>query len=108
MNVNIVEDRPFALESPINAVEGDLIQFSCSFWDAVTGTPTAVAYRNGTDVTATVFPAGAITVSDNVVVLKRTAGLVGGSRYVIAITAVIGGDTFVRKITLIVARDEQE
>lgn len=108
MNVNFVEDRPFAIESPVAVVEGDLIQFACAFWDDVSGTPTALVYKNGTDLTSTVFPSGAITVSGGVVTLKRTAALVGGGRYVIAITVVVDGDTFVRKIEMIVAKDEQE
>lgn len=108
MNVNFVVDKPFAIESPIAAVEGESIVISCQYWDTASGA-SAVAYRNKTSVTATVFPAGSITGGGTTTItLKPLTGLVGGARYVIAVTATVDGDVTVRKIEVIVSKDETE
>lgn len=107
MNVTFLQSKPWAAESPIAVVEGESITFTCTFWGDVSNV-SAVAYRNNTEVTSTVFPAGSISTSDSNATLKPATGLVGGARYVIAITATVGGDTYVRKIELICSKDELE
>lgn len=107
MNINFALDRPFALESPIDVVEGSSVTFRCTFWDDVTSV-TAKAYRNGTEVTSTVFPAGSITLAGAVATLKPFTAFIGGSRYVIAVTGTVQSDVMVRKIEVRTSKDESE
>lgn len=107
MNVNFMIDKPYALETPIPVVEGESLTFACTYWAAPTSV-SAKAYRNGQDVSATVFPSGSITISGNTATLKPATGFIGGGRYVIAVTGTVEGDVLVRKILLIVSKDEAE
>ena len=92
--------------------EGETRTFVCTFWDTITGTPTATAYRasrrtgKGTTVTSTVFPSGSVSVSGANVTLKPATGFVGPAKYVINVTATVGSDTYVRFFTIEVRRDE--
>jgi hypothetical protein len=107
MNVNFAQDKDWARESPVNVVEGSTVTFACTYWGAVTS-PTAAVYRNNATVTSTVMPSGSHTASGAVATLKPATGLVGGARYVIAVTGTVAGDIHVKKIELIVSKDEGE
>jgi len=107
MNVNFTSESIFATESPIKAIEGSTITLACTFWAAVTS-PSAKVYRNGTEVTSTVMPAGSASASGSVATLKPLTALVGGARYVVAVSGTVSGDIHVKKIEVIVGRDEDE
>lgn len=110
MNVTFIEDKNHAVGSPIEVVEGSSITLSCTFWDDASS-PSAKASKNNQDITATVFPTNTPTASGNVVTLSPATGLVGasaGAKYVIAVTAVVDGDTVVKQVELIVSKDETE
>ena len=107
MNVNFQLNEVFAVESPIRVVEGATVTFTCTYWGAVTS-PSAKVYRNGTEVTSTVMPSGSTSVSGSVATLKPLTALVGGARYVVAVTGTVGGDIFVKKVEVICGRDEDE
>lgn len=107
MNVTFLEDKTFAVESPVYVVEGESLTFSCTAWGAVSS-PSAVAYRKKTTVTSTVFPTNSPSASGSVVTLSPATGFVGGANYIIAVTFTLSGDTFVRKIELVASKDEQE
>ena len=107
MNVNFIQDQVFAIESPLHAVEGSTLTLTCTYWGAVTS-PTAAVYRNGTAVTSTVMPSGSHTASGSVATLKPLTALVGGAKYVIAVTGTVSGDVWIKKIEMTVGRDEDE
>ena len=107
MNITFTEKRPFAVESPIKTVEGASLTFACTYWGTVS-TPSAAAYRNNATVTTTVFPTNSPSASGSVVTLSPATGLVGNARYIIAVTATVGGDVHVKKLELIVGKDEAE
>lgn len=99
----------YALESPVVQGERETITYACTFLGAKSvSSPSAVAYRSRTSQTGTVFPAGSITASGNVVTLKPLKNLVGGIRYVIAVTATVDGNTLVRKFEVIGHADSME
>ena len=109
-NVTFLGNEPFAVESPLQLVEGASITFVCTYADGTTvsGTPTAVAYKKKTAVTTTVFPTGSVTASGNVVTLKPATGFIGGNKYIIAVTAVVDSITLVHKFQINAAKDESE
>lgn len=95
---------PWVLESPYYATAGESLPFTFTYEGASSVTdPVAAAYKDETTVTSTVFPTNSPSVSANVVTLSTATGLVGGERYVIAVTAVVDGATLIRKLLLIVA-----
>lgn len=107
MNVTFTQDREWAVQSPIKLVEGSTVTIACTFsWGAVTS-PNAAVYRNKATVTSTVMPSGSHTASGSVATLKPLTALVGGANYVIAVTGTVGGDVHVKKIEVIVSKDEQ-
>ena len=107
MNVTFTSAGVFAAESPIKAVEGSTITLACTFWAAVTS-PSAKVYRGGTEYTSVVMPAGSASASGNVATLKPLTALVGGFRYIVAVSGTVAGDVHVKKIEVIVGRDEDE
>jgi len=107
VNITFLEDEVWAVESPVDVVEGESVTFACTYWDTPSS-PSAKAYRRNLTVTTTVFPTNSPTASGSVVTLSPATGLVGGGRYVIAVTATVDSDTRVRKIMLKCAKDEAE
>lgn len=107
MNFTFTQDRDWAVESPVNIVEGSTVTFACTYWGAVTS-PTAKVYRRNADVTATVMPSGSHSASGSVATLKPLTALVGDANYVISVTGTVGGDVFVKKIEVVVGKDEGE
>jgi len=107
MNLTFTQDRDWAIESPVNLVEGSTVTFACTFWGAVTS-PGAAVYRRNATVTATVMPSGSHSASGSVATLKPLTALVGDAKYVIAVTGTVGGDVFVKKIEIAVGKDEGE
>ena len=96
------------IESPIDAIEGESLTFTITYEGATTcSSPTALAYRNKTSVTATVFPTNTPTASGNVVTLSPLTGMLHGN-YVVAVTATVDGNVQVRKFQVRVGRDEDE
>ena len=106
-SITFTEARPFAVESPLRVIEGSTRTLACTFWGAVTS-PTAKVYRRRADVTATVMPSGSHTASGSVATLKPLTALVGGARYIVAVTGTVSGSVWVKKVEIIVGRDEDE
>ena len=107
MNVTFQSDNVMAVESPVKLVEGESVTFTCTYW----GTPTSVSakvYLNNSDKTSTVMPSGSVSISGNVATLKPATAMVGGNRYVFAVTGTVASETRIRKFVAIVAKDEAE
>ena len=109
ISLNATEKAAFVLESPLTVVEGESITYSVTYLGITTcSSPTALVYRNGSnDVTSTVMPSGSHSAAGNVVTLKPATGMVGNANYVIAVTCTADGNTRVKKIKLIVQKDEK-
>lgn len=105
--VTFTEAQVFAVESPLRVVEGSTITLACTFWGTVTS-PNATVYRNRQPVTSTVMPSGSHSNSGKVATLKPITALVGGARYVVAVTGTISSDVWIKKVELICGRDEDE
>lgn len=104
IRLTAMQRDPYVLESPRYLVEGDLPTYTVTYEGALAVTsPSAKIYKDETDTTSTNFPAGSASASGNVVTLPTLAALVGGERYVIALTATVDGQVTVRKCLLIVA-----
>lgn len=104
-----VNDSIWVLESPIVMVAGESKTFTITYEDAAAvSSPSALAYKDGTDVTSTLFPAGSITASGVTVTLKPLTGLIGGDVYVINVTATVDGSTVIKKIKIIAADPKDE
>ena len=106
-SITFTEDQVFAVQSRIDAVEGSTVTLACTFWGAVTS-PGATVYRNRQDVTSTVMPSGSHSASGSVATLKPLTALVGGARYIIAVTGTVSGDVWIKKVMIVVGRDEDE
>lgn len=107
MNITFKQYDIYALESPKAVVEGATINIVATFW----GTPTNVSakvYKNKNDVTSTVMPSGSVTISGVTAALKPLTALAGGNNYVVAVTGTVGGEVHVKKMRLIVQKDETE
>jgi len=111
-NITFISESAWAVESPIDAVAGDTIVFSCGLRNM--GTPTssgtsAKCYRNKTDTSSTNFPSGSLTVSGTTITLKPLTALVGGNKYVVSVTiASSDGQVRVRKILVNVQKAERD
>lgn len=106
MNITFIQDRNWAVESPVELVEGSSLTFNCEFW----GVPSSVsekAYMNGQDKSATIL-SGAGSTTGTRYTTRTLSSLKGPNRYVVAVTATVDGDTVVRKFECIVAKDEAE
>ena len=98
----------WVVESPVYATEGESLTYTITYEGATTvSSPSALAYRNKTAVTSTVFPTNTPTASGNVVTLSPLTGLLHGN-YIVSVTATVDGNTEVRKLMVIVGRDEEE
>ena len=95
-------------EGPQWAVEGESLTLSITLQGAmsISGTPTAKAYKDGTDVTSTNLT-GACSVSGLTITLPVLAAITGG-RYVLAVTASVDGRTEIKKILLFAQNAEDE
>lgn len=107
MNITFQDEKVWAVESPIRLVEGETVTFACSFWGDVTSV-SCVVYRNNTNVTSTVMPSGSVSTSGKIATLKPATALVGGARYVFAVTGTVSGNVRIRKFQAIVQKDEKE
>lgn len=107
MIVNFLEDREYAVESPLGLVEGSTVTLACTFWGTVTS-PSAIVYRKRKNVTSTAMPSGSNSASGSVVTLKPLTALVGGADYIINVTGTVAGDTHKKKIKITVSKDENE
>lgn len=109
--ITFTEEEAFAVEgqpsNPLRLIEGSTVTLACTFWGAVTS-PNAAVYRNRQNVTSTVMPTGSHIASGSVATLKPLTALVGGARYVIAVTGTVSSDVWVKKIEVVVGRDEDE
>jgi len=101
--VTFVQNAVFAVESPVNLVEGESITFSCTYW-ATPSSPSAKVYKKKTDVTTTNMPSGSASVTGWVVTLPQLTALAGTNRYVVNVQATVGGDVKLRKIEVLVQR----
>ena len=110
-SITFTEEDAWAVEgapsNPLRLIEGSTVTLACEFWGAVTS-PSAAVYRNRQNVTSTVMPSGSHSASGAVATLKPLTALLGGSRYVIAVTGTVSGDVWVKKIECVVGRDEDE
>ena len=97
--ITFIEEKIWAIESPLEILEGSSVTLSCTFWGTVTS-PDAAVTRNRQTVTSTVMPSGSHTASGSVATLKPLTALVGGARYVITITGTVAGDTWKKKVEI--------
>jgi hypothetical protein len=105
VSVTFRERELFAIESPLPVTEGVSITLACTWWN----TPSSVSakvFKGTTDVTTTCMPTGSVSISGYVSSLKPITALVGGFKYVIAVTGTCNSDTHVKKIQLNVQKDE--
>ena len=105
--ITFTEKKEWAVESPIRVIEGSSLTLACTFWGAVTS-PSAAVYRNRQAVTSAVMPSGSHSASGSVATLKPLTALVGGARYVVAVTGTVAGDTWIKKVEVLVGKDEDE
>jgi len=90
-------------EEQADMAEGEKLTFSITFKGAVSvSSPSVVVYKNGLDVTSTVMPSGSNTVSANVVTMKPLIAIAGdgGQIYVVACSAIVDGNTEIRKVQI--------
>ncbi len=66
--------------------------------------PSAKAYKNGTDVTATILPTGSASAAGNVVTLPTAKAWTSGQRYVIETVATVDGVIITKVLVVIVRR----
>lgn len=107
MNITFSQYSTWADESPKPVVEGATLNIAATFWGAPTVVSAAV-YRNRTLATSTCMPAGSVSISGNTATLKPLTAMLGGNRYVVAVTATVGGEVHIKKMMLICAKDESE
>ena len=95
---NTMPGDSYTLESGKPLVEGETRTFAVVFHGVTAVTsPSALVYKNETDVTSTVMPSGSASASGNVATLKPITALIGGETYVVAVTATCDGDVRVVK-----------
>jgi hypothetical protein len=104
--ITFTETDTFGVQSPVDAVEGETITFSCTFWGAATS-PAVTAFRNRQTFTTTVFPTNSPTASGSVVTLSPAVFAASG-HYVINVRATVDSSTRQRKFMVVVGRDEDE
>ena len=98
-------------ESPITAVEGEIITYSLTWLGASNlSTPTALVYFKGSDVTSTAMPSGSHSKSGNVQTLKPItfASAWVNNFIVVAIQCVVDGNTEIRKLKIRVQKASDE
>lgn len=91
----------------VSAVEGETKTYSVEFKRATLITdPSMVIYKSGSDVTATLCPSGSVSVSGNIVTLKPISFPVdgGATSYVLALSAIVDGQTRVGKAEFAVSK----
>ena len=82
MELTAVRTDIWLNESPVVMVAGASRTYTITYEGvASVSAPSAIAYKDSTDVSATVFPAGSITASGAAVTLKPLTGLLGGEVY---------------------------
>lgn len=92
------------------AVEGEVITYTITVPYAAVSSGTHVAYKNGTDVSATCLSTAAVSITGNVITCKTftvQAGY-GGSVIVHQVGAACDGNTLVFKISTPVSKPGQE
>lgn len=105
--VTFLEEEVWATKT-YSAVEGETITYACEFWDTATS-PSCKVYKNGssTDYASVVMPSGSHSASGTTVTLKPATAMVGGARYVFAVTATVESNTRVKKFMVICQKDEE-
>jgi hypothetical protein len=99
--LNAMRDDVYLLESPLTLVAGTSRTLSVVFQRVTAvSSPVATVYKDGSDVTATVMPAGSASVAGNVATLKPLTALIGGEEYVLALSVTADGDTDVKKLII--------
>ena len=91
-----VDQEIWVLEGPRVMREAESVTYTVTWKGATTlATPTAVVYKNGSDVSSAVMPSGSNSVSGTTQTLKPItipAGY-GGSTIVVEIACVVDGNT---------------
>jgi hypothetical protein len=109
LELTAVREDIWLNESPVVLVAGASRTYTITYEGvAAVTSPSAIAYKDSTDVSGTVFPAGSITASGATVTLKPLTGLLGGEVYVIAITATADGNLDVRKLKVLAVEPSDE
>jgi len=87
-------DYPEVIGSPIYQYPGATVTYTVTVAGAnAPSSISAVVYKNGSDVTATVMPSGSHSASGQVITLKPLTALVANTDYSIIVTATIAGNT---------------
>ena len=104
MNITFSQSEVWANESPKPVRAGSTLNISCTFWGAPSSV-TAKVFKNKTDVTSTTMPSGSVgTPAGNSVTLKPLTAMVGTNRYVVEVTATVGGEVHVKTMMLICSK----
>ena len=109
LEMNVMRNDTHVNESPRYTVAGESIAMVWVFEGATTcSTPVVAAYKDGTAVTSTLFPTNTPSASGNTVTFSAMTGMVGGDRYVVTLTVVVDGSTWVKKLVVVCAAAEDE
>lgn len=108
--LSVKATEPWCEQSPIYATEGEKRYITVSFLDATdVATPSVKVYANRREVTSVVLPTNSPTASGNVVTLSPIFNMVGGNRYVVAVTATAdSADIRIAKFEIICQRAKME
>ena len=99
------------IESPIAMIEGEIITYSLTWQGASSlSSPTAVVYKDKTDISSTAMASGSHSVSGNVQTLKPLTAITtdGGKIYVVVIKCTVDGNNEARKLIVKIIKDEAE
>ncbi len=107
----MTDDVIWLIESPEEAIEGDVLKYSVT-WEGASSltSPTLTVYRDGTDVTVTVV-SGSTTASGNVLTLGTITAQAndGGKTYVAVVKATVdSASTEQRKFAIQVVKPSAE
>ena len=102
------DDTIWMTESPFRTCEGEILSFSVTFSGASSVTSPAMAvYSKSTDKTTTLVPSNAPTASGNIVSLSPIQIPASPDKeYVLCVTAVVDGNTEIRKCLFICQKKE--
>lgn len=105
----VMRNDTHVTESPRYTVAGESLTMTWVFEGATAcSAPAVTAYKDGTTITSTLFPTNTPSASGNTVTFSPLTGMVGGDRYVVALTVTVDGSTRVVKLVVICAAIEDE
>lgn len=101
LEFNVMRNDTHVNESPRYTVAGESLTMVWVFEGATSvSNPSVAGYKDGTDVTSTLFPTNSPSASGNTVTFSPLTGMVGGDTYVVVLTATVDGSTRLTKIVI--------